>query len=122
VADFCFPLGATLELTFDGRRLQYLRIKRAVQAAFNTEASYLSAKLQQLQKGGQAAQEAVAGAPDVDPMAALDRATGGTRVSGFVAASGGAKVGGQADGDAAEEAPAQGNADEIAIDDDDDDE
>lgn len=54
-------------------------------------------------------------------MAALDRATGGTRVSGFVAASGGAKVGGQADGDAAEETPAQGNADEIAIDDDDDD-
>ena len=102
-------------------RPQYLRIKRAVQAAFNTEASYLSAKLQQLQKGGQAAQEAVAGGPDVDPMAALDRATGGTRVSGFVAASGGAKVGGQADGDAAEEAPAQGNADEIAIDDDDED-
>lgn len=59
-------------------------------------------------------------------MAALDRATGqtgGTRVSGFVAASSGAKVGGQAEeGDAAAEAqPAPGNADEIAIDDDDDD-
>ncbi|GAA5866972.1 hypothetical protein JCM3774_003740 [Rhodotorula dairenensis] len=106
---------------------EYLRIKRAVQAAFNTEASYLSAKLQQLQKGGQAAQEAVAGAQVIDPMAALDRATGqtgGTRVSGFVAASSGAKVGGQAEeGDgAAEAATAQGNADEIAIDDDDDDE
>lgn len=100
---------------------QYLRIKRAVQAAFNTESSYLSAKLAQMQKGGQAAREAVQGGDDVDPMAALDRATGGgTAVRGFVAASNGEMVGGQA-GAARQDEPAQENADEIAVDDDDDD-
>ncbi|GAA5898095.1 mRNA splicing protein SYF1 [Sporobolomyces salmoneus] len=99
---------------------EYLRIKRAVQAAFNTEASYLSAKLQQMQRGQAEAQEAVNGGVDVDPMAALDRATGGTAVRGFVAASNGQKVGG--DGTKENEAEeAKGNADEIAIDDDDDD-
>ncbi|GAA5861780.1 hypothetical protein JCM1840_005267 [Sporobolomyces johnsonii] len=100
---------------------EYLRIKRAVQAAFNTEASYLSAKLQQMQRGGQEANEAVHGGADVDPMAALDRATGqGTAVRGFVAATSGAKVGG--DGTKEDEAAPQGNEDEIAIDDDDDEE
>ncbi|GJN94630.1 hypothetical protein Rhopal_007713-T1 [Rhodotorula paludigena] len=100
---------------------EYLRIKRAVQAAFNTESSYLSAKLAQMQKGGQAAREAVQGGDDVDPMAALDRATGGgTAVRGFVAASNGEMVGGQA-GAARQDEPAQENADEIAVDDDDDD-
>lgn len=100
--------------------LQYLRIKRAVQAAFNTESSYLSAKLAQMQKGGQAAREAVEGQQVVDPMAALDQATG---VRGFVAASSGV-VGGQqpaaaAAGEDGEGQPA--NADEIVMDDDDDD-
>ncbi|GAA6057939.1 hypothetical protein JCM3770_004444 [Rhodotorula araucariae] len=94
---------------------EYLRIKRAVQAAFNTESSYLSAKLAQMQKGGQAAREAVEGAQVVDPMAALDQATG---VKGFVAASSGEKVGGQAP--AQEDAPTAANADEIVMDDDDD--
>ncbi|GAA5913892.1 hypothetical protein JCM8208_004990 [Rhodotorula glutinis] len=100
---------------------EYLRIKRAVQAAFNTESSYLSAKLAQMQKGGQAAREAVEGQQVVDPMAALDQATG---VRGFVAASSGV-VGGQqqpaaAAGEDGEGQPA--NADEIVMDDDDDDE
>ncbi|GAA5978503.1 hypothetical protein JCM5350_003124 [Sporobolomyces pararoseus] len=104
---------------------EYLRIKRAVQAAFNTEASYLSAKLQQIQKGQQQAQEAVNGGIEVDPMAALDRATGtttgGTAVRGFVPAANGQKVGGdpQTQGENGEQE--KGNADEIAIDDDDDD-
>ncbi|GAA5881294.1 hypothetical protein JCM16303_000115 [Sporobolomyces ruberrimus] len=102
---------------------EYLRIKRAVQAAFNTEASYLSAKLQQIQRGQAEAQEAVNGGVEVDPMAALDRATGtGTAVRGFVPAASGQKVGGDGTkGDGAEEAQQKGNADEIAIDDDDDD-
>ncbi|BGP44189.1 pre-mRNA-splicing factor syf1 [Rhodotorula kratochvilovae] len=95
---------------------EYLRIKRAVQAAFNTESSYLSAKLAQMQKGGQAAREAVEGAQVVDPMAALDQATG-SGVRGFVAASTGEKVGGQAPAVEAQKA----NADEIVMDDDDDD-
>jgi pre-mRNA-splicing factor SYF1 len=105
---------------------QYLRIKRAVQAAFNTEASYLTAKLAQLEKGGQSAQEAIQGAQVVDPMAALDRATGtGTRVGGFVAATSekAGKLAGQTaqeDGEGGEQQ--QANADEIAVDDDDDDE
>ncbi|GAA5947666.1 hypothetical protein JCM3765_001024 [Sporobolomyces pararoseus] len=109
---------------------EYLRIKRAVQAAFNTEASYLSAKLQQIQKGQQQAQEAVNGGIEVDPMAALDRATGGasggTAVRGFVPAVNGQKVGGnnngtQEQGGGGGEEQEKGNADEIAIDDDDDD-
>lgn len=51
-----------------------LRIKRSVQAAFNTEASYLAAQAAAARKGleqkdaaGQAAQEAA------DPMAAMER-------------------------------------------------
>ncbi|GAA5853854.1 hypothetical protein JCM3766R1_005383, partial [Sporobolomyces carnicolor] len=100
----------------------YLRIKRAVQAAFNTEASYLSAKLQQMQRGQAEAQEAVNGGVDVDPMAALDRATSTTAVRGFVPAANGQKVGGDGTkGDDAEGGASKGNADEIAIDDDDDD-
>lgn len=97
-----------------------MRIKRAVQAAFNTEASYLSAKLQQIQRGQAEASEAVNGGLDVDPMAALDRATGGgTAVRGFVPAASGQKVGGDGTKEAAEEQ--KGNADEIDIEDDDDD-
>jgi len=96
---------------------QYLRIKRAVQAAFNTESSYLSAKLAQMQKGGQAAREAVEGQQVVDPMAALDQATG---VRGFVAASTGT-VGGQQPAAKEDGEGAPANADEIVMDDDDDD-
>ncbi|KAI5477842.1 pre-mRNA-splicing factor SYF1 [Pseudohyphozyma bogoriensis] len=55
---------------------EYLRIKRAVQAAFNTESSYLAAKAAAVKAGGSAAEEAVHGGVDVDPMAALDAATG----------------------------------------------
>lgn len=97
---------------------QYLRIKRAVQSAFNTEASYLSAKLSQVQAGGAAAEEAVNGGVEVDPMAALDKATGGMK-GAFVAAT---KTPG-VQGNVAEKAAAPvANADEIAMDDDDDDE
>ncbi|KAK4047853.1 pre-mRNA-splicing factor syf1 [Microbotryomycetes sp. JL201] len=99
---------------------EYLRIKRAVQAAFNTEASYLSAKMSQVQAGGQAAQEAVNDATaeaSADPMAALEnQAKGSGMASAFVKASDqSAQIKGN------QEAQAQaGNADEIAIDDDDD--
>ncbi|ORY88655.1 spliceosome complex protein [Leucosporidium creatinivorum] len=100
---------------------EYLRIKRAVQAAFNTEASYLSAKLSQVQAGGSAAQEAVNGGAEVDPMSALDAATNSGALGGaFVAASKTSGVKGNVE--EKEKAPEQGNADEIAMDDDDDDE
>ncbi|KAK4056109.1 pre-mRNA-splicing factor syf1 [Microbotryomycetes sp. JL221] len=108
---------------------EYLRIKRAVQAAFNTEASYLSAKMSQVQAGGQAADEDVNGeeaaAIAADPMAALDKAaatagSGGGMASAFVKASDqSAQIKGNQ-----ENAQSQnvGNADEIEIDDDDEDE
>lgn len=71
-----------------------------------------------MQKGGQAAREAVEGQQVVDPMAALDQATG---VRGFVAASTGT-VGGQQPAAAGQDTEgAQANADEIVMDDDDDD-
>ncbi|KAM0787100.1 hypothetical protein ACM66B_006356 [Microbotryomycetes sp. NB124-2] len=105
---------------------EYLRIKRAVQAAFNTEASYLSAKMSQVQAGGQAAQEAVDGsAADAaaDPMAALESQAraggGGGMASAFVKAS---DQSAEIKGNQETQQQESGNADEIAIDDDDDDE
>ncbi|SCZ96547.1 BZ3500_MvSof-1268-A1-R1_Chr8-2g10286 [Microbotryum saponariae] len=107
---------------------EYLRIKRAVQAAFNTEASYLAAKLQQVQQGGQKALEAVHGGVEVDPMAALDAATGhaptttpATTLAGFVKASSGSGLKGNADELSGTEAHLTGNQDEIVMDDDEDD-
>ncbi|GAA5889753.1 hypothetical protein JCM6882_004311 [Rhodosporidiobolus microsporus] len=103
---------------------EYLRIKRAVQAAFNTEASYLSAKLQQMQ-AAQAANAAVSAGDDdadagADPMAALES---GGAMRGFVAASGAKTLGGQAGGEKEEQQQAAaGNADEIAMSDDEDEE
>lgn len=68
-----------------------------------------------MQAGGAAAEEAINGGVEVDPMAALDRATG---VSGFVAAT---KTPGVQGNTEAEKAAPAGNADEIAMDEDDDD-
>lgn len=100
---------------------QYLRIKRAVQAAFNTEASYLSAKLQQMQASAAATAAAAAqsGGEAADPMAALESGAGGA-MRGFVAASSAVKIGGGL-GEQEPETKAQENADEIAMDDDDSD-
>jgi len=94
---------------------EFLRIKRAVQSAFNTEASYLAAKAAAVRAGGVVAQEAEQGGAEVDPMAALDRATG---VAGFVRAKEGAGVKGTEPEAGATEVG--GNADEIAMDDDED--
>lgn len=118
----------TVVLTLSART-QYLRIKRAVQAAFNTEASYLSAKMSQVQAGGQAADEAVHGGEDHaaaggDPMAALEAQAaaavqrGGTTVGGFVKAS---DESAQIKGNQQAAVDAAANKDEIGIDDDDDD-
>lgn len=96
-------------------RHQYLRIKRAVQSAFNTEASYLSAKLSAVQAGAPIADEAAnGGGAEIDPMAALDAATG--QKPAFVAAKAKSSLAGEIP------APVVGNADEIAMDDDSDDE
>jgi pre-mRNA-splicing factor SYF1 len=62
---------------------EMLRIKRSVQAQFNTEASYIAAQM--ASKEGAAEPETDA---DVDPMAAAERdANGGKRGPAFVAAT-----------------------------------
>ncbi|GAA5944255.1 hypothetical protein JCM10213_003203, partial [Rhodosporidiobolus nylandii] len=99
---------------------EYLRIKRAVQAAFNTEASYLSAKLAQMQAAqpnstASTTEDGEAGAGAADPMAALE---GAGTMRGFVAATGTKTLGGQAGGAEEPAAPAQANADEIQMSDD----
>ena len=95
---------------------EMLRIKRSVQAQFNTEASYLAAQTLAAKKGTEIAEEGDA-APS-DPMAAAERqATGGKGMS-FVPASktGGAKQSQNTEG----QATAQQNEDEIRISDDED--
>lgn len=94
---------------------EYLRIKRAVQSAFNTESSYLAAKAAAAVAGERADDDdgEMGEGGAVDPMAALEKATGG-----FVKAKEGGLKG--AGGDDAVQAPV-GNADEITMDDDDDD-
>ncbi|KAK4696761.1 pre-mRNA-splicing factor SYF1, partial [Phenoliferia sp. Uapishka_3] len=89
---------------------EFLRIKRAVQSAFNTESSYLAAKAAAVHAGGASAEEAVNGGIDIDPMAALDAATGNGKKPAFVPAQQRTTV---------KEAVDETNADEIAIEDDD---
>ena len=95
---------------------EMLRIKRSVQAQFNTEASYLAAQMAAKQNG----QETEAEAAPVDAMAAAERqAGGGAKAPAFVSAKSSTNV---RDQEALEAAPAaQANADEIQISDDDDD-
>ncbi|GAA5982044.1 hypothetical protein JCM11641_004307 [Rhodosporidiobolus odoratus] len=103
---------------------EYLRIKRAVQAAFNTEASYLSAKLAQMQAQQPSSAPAAIEADGVDAMAALEggAATGGA-MRGFVAASaaGGKTLGGQGQEKEDKGLEEKGNEDEIRMSDDDED-
>ena len=94
---------------------EMLRIKRSVQAQFNTEASYLAAQMATKQNG----QETEAEATPADPMAAAERqaqAAGGGKAPAFVSAKQSTNV----RVEAAEERPAgaQGNEDEIHISDD----
>ena len=91
---------------------EMLRIKRSVQAQFNTEASYLAA---QTVAGKPAARDEANAEDAADPMAAMEKATGG-----FVAAKQTGTVNG-ANPPAASSTPAEANADEIHISDDEDD-
>lgn len=96
---------------------EMLRIKRSVQAQFNTEASYLAAQTMAARSGGQEAKED--GEESMDAMAAAERQAG--KGPAFVAAK--ATGPAKADGDEGEAtaAPAQStNADEIHISDDED--
>ena len=65
---------------------EMLRIKRSVQAQFNTEASYIAAQMASTKD--QVEQAEVGGGVDADPMAAMEREVGGEKKGpAFVAAS-----------------------------------
>jgi len=96
---------------------EMLRIKRSVQAQFNTEASYIAAQM--ASKTGAADPENTNG--DVDPMAAAERDANGSRKGpAFVAATKTAIP--KVDGDTAplEAADAESNKEEIHISDEED--
>ncbi|KAI1796012.1 protein prenylyltransferase [Ganoderma leucocontextum] len=92
---------------------EMLRIKRSVQAQFNTEASYLAAQMATKQTG----LETEAEAAPVDAMAAAERQAvgGGGGAPSFVSAKSSTNVRQQ---EPLEAAPAQANEDEIHISDD----
>lgn len=96
---------------------EMLRIKRSVQAQFNTEASYIAAQALAASDGAKrVASEEV---EDHDPMAAAERqANGGTKAPAFVAATKTA-LHKPAEGEKGD-APKVANTDEIQISDDED--
>lgn len=99
---------------------EMLRIKRSIQAQYNTEASYLAAQMATRQGAGK--EEEDEDEDVADPMAAAERqAAGGTKAPAFVSAK--HNVNARAD-DADDEQPARGapvaNAEEIHISDDED--
>lgn len=90
---------------------EMLRIKRSVQAQFNTEASYLAAQTMAARQGTRKAEETEA----QDAMAAAEKQAGGIKVPAFIAA----KKSAQPESDLEGTAPLDiANADEIQISDD----
>jgi len=94
---------------------EMLRIKRSVQAQFNTEASYLAAQTMAARQGATLEEE---DETQADPMAAAERQANGSKGPAFVAA----KHSGAKPTETTEEAvaPPQANDDEIHISDDED--
>jgi len=95
---------------------EMLRIKRSVQAQFNTETSYLAAQTMAARQGATLGEEE--DSPQVDPMAAAERQANGTKGPAFV----GAKLSAPKPVEATEETvpSPQANDDEIHISDDED--
>lgn len=93
---------------------EMLRIKRSVQAQFNTESSYLAAQTIAARTGAKKPEEN-GGAQPEDPMALAEKQAG-IKAPAFVAAQ---KTGPKPDGDT-KAAPPVANADEIQISDDED--
>lgn len=94
---------------------EMLRIKRSVQAQFNTEASYLAAQtLSAKQNGGSAEPDA----PPTDAMAAAEQQAGASKGPAFVAAKKTALP--PPEGTEAQPTQQEGNADEIQISDEED--
>lgn len=99
---------------------EMLRIKRSVQAQFNTEASYLAAQTVSARQGGVvAAAAAAANEAPVDAMAAAEKASG-VKAPAFVAAKDN-PVTKEVEMPDAAKASGDANAEEIHISDDDDD-
>jgi pre-mRNA-splicing factor SYF1 len=96
---------------------EMLRIKRSVQAQFNTEASYLVAQTMAARDGARRAEDAQADA-ESDPMAAAERQANGMKGPSFVAAKKTEGLKGT-EQPAAAEPQQQANADEIHISDED---
>jgi pre-mRNA-splicing factor SYF1 len=91
---------------------EMLRIKRSVQAQFNTEASYIAAQMASTQKDAQDEEDDT----PADPMAAAERQAGGAKGPAFVASTQNPKIRQEESQPAAPVA----NADEIHISDDED--
>lgn len=94
---------------------EFLRIRRSVQASFNTEAHYLAAQSlhNNASKSGEDGDEAETTTAN-DPMANVERS-----IPGFVKGRTQEKVGNGDNGDAGGDNAAANNEDEIAIDEDD---
>jgi pre-mRNA-splicing factor SYF1 len=102
---------------------EMLRIKRSVQAQFNTEASYLAAQTVAARQGIELANQEQDTGADADAMAAAERQAGGSKGPAFVAAKQTASFQPKdADGVLVPAASVaqEGNADEIHISDDED--
>lgn len=93
---------------------EMLRIKRSVQAQFNTEASYIAAQMASKQKDNQ--EEDEEDETPADAMAAAERQAGGAKGLSFVASTTNPVVARQEEQTGA----AAANADEIHISDDED--
>ncbi|KAF8418902.1 hypothetical protein L210DRAFT_967676 [Boletus edulis BED1] len=91
---------------------EMLRIKRSVQAQFNTEASYLAAQTLSAKQNGAPAEPA----PPTDAMAAVEQQASATKGPAFVAAK---KTAHPPEGTGAQPTPQEGNVDEIQIEDED---
>jgi len=94
---------------------EMLRIKRSVQAQFNTEASFLAAQALASRQGAKPAEMSTA-----DPMAAAEREADSSTKTAFVAARHTAVKNPTDDDEPQESAGAVQNAEEIQISDDDD--
>ncbi len=95
---------------------EMLRIKRSVQAQFNTEASYLAAQM--ASKEGKAIEADVR--QPVDAMAAIEKQAGGVKGPAFVSAKQTNLAGPSGSQSEQPAAAVQGNEDEIHISDDED--
>jgi pre-mRNA-splicing factor SYF1 len=110
--------GFEIETGSEDTFREMLRIKRSVQAQFNTEASYLAAQAMAARQGAGAIDNSDEEAARADPMAAAERQANGVQGPAFVAAT-------QTEGLRGAEEPTsmqtlQANVDEIHISDDED--